>query len=376
MKRILFLAHVDINQKGGAGLATLAFYNAINSLYEGQVDLLLPAESAYSGTGKIIRVPSRNRLQAILSLSPHRYKGFLNKFLKENSSKYDVCVLNGGIYAGDMVDMIHRYGLKVMVIHHNFDREYYLDNKASITLHGRTGIVVEHLEKKAYTKADVNCFLTPQDQALFERFYGKSTKPSFVIQVFEPYTVKTEEPSKEIKNQIVVSGSLNTVQTITGINDIKENYYDIIRKICPQWELVLAGRNPGSVIYDFQKTNPDYIKIIPNPADMNDVTKNASIFLCPTNVGGGLKLRVMDGLRQGLPILVHSVSARGYDPFYDKEYFRIYNDKQSFYKGLSDLLELCHKGLDRAQIQREYYESFSFEAGRLRIQKAVVSCFV
>ena len=27
-KRILFLAHVDINQKGGAGLATLAFYNA------------------------------------------------------------------------------------------------------------------------------------------------------------------------------------------------------------------------------------------------------------------------------------------------------------------------------------------------------------
>lgn len=374
MKRILFLAHVDINKRSGGGLATLAFYNAIKSIYGTQVDLMMPAESTYENAGTIIKVPARSRIQAFLSASPHRYKGFLDRYLREKSEDYDICVLNGGIYAGNMVDMIHRYGLKVIVIHHNFDREYYMGNKVPITLNGRTGKIVEYFEKKAYTKADVNCFLTNQDQKLFEHYYGKKNTASFVIQVFEPNSVKVEEPSEKIKNKIVVCGSLSTTQTISGINDLKEHYYGIVRELCPQWDLVLAGRKPKKEVYDFQQVDPDYIKIIPNPVDMGAVTRDASIFLCPTNVGGGLKLRVMDGLRQGLPILVHSVSARGYDSFFQKPYFKIYNNQHSFYNGLSSLLEYCKNDINRSQIQKEYFEIFSFEAGRGRMKRVIESC--
>lgn len=373
MKKILFLAHVDITLKNGAGLATLAFFNAIKDIYGDQVDLMMPSECKYDKSNNIIKVPPRGRIQAFMSASPHRYKSFLNKYLKENGSKYDICVLNGSIYSGNMMDMIHAYGLKIVVIHHNFDREYYLGNKASITLGGRTGKIVEYYEKKAYTKADVNCFLTQQDKTLFENFYGRTNKPSFVIQVFEPKSVRLESPSEDLQNKIVVCGSMNTTQTISGIIDLSDNYYDAIQRLCPQWDLVLAGRNPRQEVYDFQKTNPEHIKIIPNPIDMNDITKNASIFLCPTNVGGGLKLRVMDGLRQGLPILVHSVSARGYDSFYQKPFFKIYNDKQSFFNGLSSLLNYCKSGFDRNQIQKEYYETFSFEAGCARMRKVIDS---
>ena len=273
-----------------------------------------------------------------------------------------------------MMDMIHRYGLKIVVIHHNFDKEYYLGNKSLITLYGRTGYFVERFEKKSYTKADVNCYLTPQDQTLFENHYGKNSNPSYVIWAFEPESVHVESPSKDIRKKIVVCGSMNTLQTISGINELRENYYDIICKYCPEWELVLAGRNPQNEVYEFQKKNPERIKVIPNPVDMNDVTRDASIFLCPTNVGGGLKLRVMDGLRQGLPVLVHSVSARGYDTFFNKPYFRVYNDRQSFDDGLSCLLDYCKNGVDSAQIQKDYYKTYSFEAGCERMKKVIESC--
>lgn len=373
MKKILFLAHVDITGKNGAGLATLAFFNAIKNIYGDQADLMMPSECKYDKSKNIIKVPPRKRIQAFLSASPHRYKNFLNRYLKENGSKYDICVLNGSIYAGNMMDMIHRYGLKIVVIHHNFDREYYLGNKALITLRGRTGKIVEYFERKAYTKADVNCFLTQQDQSLFIKYYGNTSNPSFVIQVFEPESTCIEKPCDEIQNKVVVCGSMNTTQTICGINDLRENYYDVIHNLCPEWELVLAGRNPRKEVYDFQKLNPDFIKVIPNPIDMNEVTKDASIFLCPTNVGGGLKLRVMDGLRQGLPVLVHSVSARGYDTFFQKPFFKVYNNKESFYNGLSSLLDYCKKGYDRSQIQQEYFETFGFEAGCARMKKVIES---
>ena len=374
MKKILFLAHVDINKRSGGGLATRAFYNAIKCIYGDQVDLMMPAESGYEGSGTIIKVPPRSRIQAFLSVSPHRYKGFLHKYLKENGSEYDICVLNGGIYAGNLVDIIHRYGMKVVVIHHNFDREYYIGNKGLITLNGRTGKIVEYFEKQAYKKTDVNCYLTRQDEKLFEQYYGKQTKPSFVIQAFESEAVTMKMPSKDVKKKIVVCGSLSTAQTVSGINDLKEHYYDLLCKLCPQWELVLAGRNPKKEVYDFQKLHSDSIRVIPNPIDMNEVTKDASIFLCPTNVGGGLKLRVMDGLRQGLPVLVHSVSARGYDSFFDKPYFKIYNDQQSFSNGLSSLLDYCKNGVNRTQIQKEYFDTFSFEAGCERMRRVIESC--
>lgn len=374
MDRILYLSNSDITRKNGGGLANLAFYNAIKSIYGDKVDLMIPEECPYDESNNIIRVPPRKRIQAYLSASPHRYKGFLNKYLKKNGSKYCLCVLNGGIYAGNMMDMIHRYGLKIVVIHHNFDREYYLDNKTLITLYGRTGFFVERFEKKSYTKADVNCYLTPQDQTLFENHYGKRLNPSYVIWAFEPTSKKVVMPSLEVKQKIVICGSMNTLQTISGIIDLKNNYYDIVCKLCPNWELVMAGRNPREVVYDFQKKNPGRIRVIPNPVDMNDVTRDASIFLCPTNVGGGLKLRVMDGLRQGLPVLVHAVSSRGYDSFFEKPYFKIYNDQQSFSNGLSSLLDYCKNGMDRTQIQKDYYETYSFEAGCERMKKVIESC--
>ena len=82
----------------------------------------------------------------------------------------------------------------------------------------------------------------------------------------------------------------------------------------------------------------------------------------------------MDGLRQGLPVLVHSVSARGYDWFFNKPYFKIYNDEQTFFKGLSSLLEYCKKDVNRNQIQKDYYEIYSFEAGCERMKEVVETC--
>lgn len=374
MKRILFVAHVDINERNGAGLATLAFFNAIRECYSDNVDLIMPQEGAYGKYSNAIKVPPRSRLKAILSMSPHRYKRFIYEYLKKNKGEYDICVLNGDIYAGDMMDMIHSYGLKIIVIHHNFDREFYIDNKSLITLGGRTSLIVDYYSRQSYKKADVNCFLTEQDKKLFEDNYGLSVKPSFVIHVFEPELLELNNSLTNNEKKIVVCGSMNTTQTISGIIDLRDNYYPIIKDLCPDWDLVLAGRNPQLEVFDFSNQNPGRIQVIPNPPDMNEITNHASIFLCPTNVGGGLKLRVMDGLRQGLPILCHKISARGYDAFHDKPYFKIYEDRDSFHDGLSQLLLLYKNGMNKRQIQKDYFSFFGYEKGCKMMNAVIKTC--
>lgn len=371
MKKILFISPSNIGKRTGGGLASLAFYNATCHLYPNKVDLAMPKEYCEGNYTEAIPVQRRDKLEVIRNWSLHRYKGFLEKFLAKNASAYDVIIVNGGLYAGNLIDLIHKYGLKVIVIHHNFEREYHLDNKSILTLWGLTSFFVNRYEKDAYKKADCNCFLTPGDALAFEKSYGRTTTPSFVIGVFEPKDEKLPVLADEHKKNIVITGSMNSVQTMRGIRDFRENYYDIIQRLCTEWNLIIAGRNPQREVYRLKELNPNQISVIPNPVNMDDITRDASIFICPTNVGGGLKLRLMDGLRQGIPMLVHKVSARGYEPFNNEPFFKVYHNRQSFETGLKEIIDYCEKHFDRNIIQKEYANKFGFESGCNKLKLAI-----
>lgn len=371
MKRILFLSTAKLSHRSGGALATLAYYNAICSIFPGQVDLVMPEEFCIGDYKNAIKAPKRSMLSALLSGSMHRYKAVIKKYLKCNKGKYELCFLNGGIYSGDMMDDIHSHGCKIIVLHHNFEREYQMDSKTTFTLGGRTSFFVNRNEKRAYQKADCNLFLSQEDKTLFETHYGLTNKPAVVTGSFEPVHEILPQYENVTQNIIAITGSMNTNQTMCGIVDFTNNYYKDFREICPNWTLLIAGRNPREEVYKLKEMNPDSISVIPNPEDMNAVLNGVSIFLCPTNVGGGLKLRVMDGLKAGLPILVHKISSRGYNYYLDKPYFKVYNDNQSFRKGLNALMDYCEKDFDRKTIQSDYKHYFGFEMGCNRLKHAL-----
>ena len=88
-------------------------------------------------------------------------------------------------------------------------------------------------------------------------------------------------------------------------------------------------------------------------------------YICPTCKGGGVKLRVMDGLRAGLPVLTHEISARGYEPFLGITLFP-YHDQASFRDSLVRMLALHPDVKETLQV---YSDHFSFEAGTARLRE-------
>lgn len=365
MKDILFIAPVDMNQRFGGALAMLSYYNALNYLFPDKVEVLMPQEACVGRFQQALKAPKRNLLNAVFSGSIHRYKSVLKNHLQSYSS-YKWCVINGGIYAGDMMDMIKSYGIKTVVIHHNFETEYQMDNKTLWTLKGITPYWIMRNERNAYLKADVNCFLTKDDICLFQNAYGDSLGRKILLGVFEPYTMAEQKLQFMEKSCCVITGSLDAYQTIIGLKSFRNEYWHIYKNITKNLRLIIAGRNPSKEIMEFAEQNQDMISLIPNPVDMDQIVGGARIFICPTNTGGGLKLRVMDGLRMGVPILVHSVSARGYDYYAALPFFKVYHDPITFRDGLNDLIEYTKKN-HRQEIYNKYLEYFSFESGCKRI---------
>lgn len=378
-QRILYVTtNNDISKKNGGGLATLAYYNAVSNLYPEKVDLMhMPIfDDNHPFKGKCIEItPQRNKIKILISILSGRFYmyNFIKSFLSEYSKNYNLCIINGGVYAGSVIKLFKDKGIKVVVIHHNYERNFHLENKTINSLKGLYPFQIIRNERNAYLNADLNLFLTNQDILKFKDTYGECNGKVALLGCFDPYdtslphiTTLPHDPA------LVISGSMDIYQTVDGIIDFYNNYYQSLNNIYPEMKIIITGRNPSESIMQIGHKNADKIKIIPNPENILDIVKKGSVFCCPTKLGGGIKLRIMDGLRLGMPVIVHERSARGYDAFFQKPYFKVYHDKNTFRNGMSELVQLIKSNeIDRNKIQQDYLDYFSFSAGMVRMKDAL-----
>lgn len=378
-KKVLFVCVVTPFRFGGGAQATTAYLDATLDIFGHQnVDVIVDDEikvpQGYEDVN-FIKVSKRGKLSSLLGILNGQLGRFAKPALRELlTGKYEICIFNGGRQSGWVLNNFKNKSVKFVTIHHNLETEYCMDTKHIATFGGRYDGIVKKQEQFAYRKSDLNLFLTKQDQEAFEKIYGRTDATNVVVGTYDFKNAEKiqlhEQTAKEY--DIVISGSLKTYQTEHGIKNFMDNYFDIILKYIPDVRILMTGRDPSQGILAYAERYANHIRIIPSPQDIHAEVRKAKIFLCPTDIGGGLKLRAMDGLKNGLPILVHTVSSRGYDAYFDKPYFNIYNDKVSFKKGLIQTLDyLKENELDIMNINYDYYQYFGYESGKLRFCNAL-----
>ena len=117
-----------MGKRTGGGLANLAYYNAFKHLFPCVVDLAMAEENCIGRTFEtgMSRIYFVKKIIGIVHGEFHRNLAFFRHYVRAVAGKYSCCVINGGVYAGDMINLFHEQGIKVIVIHHNFEREYHL----------------------------------------------------------------------------------------------------------------------------------------------------------------------------------------------------------------------------------------------------------
>lgn len=377
-KRVLFLATVNPFELGGGSQANRCYLDATLDIFGSEnVDVMIADEVNISpeyNKNSFIRISERTNYEKITGIFEGFYSRFtkaLILFIRKNKDKYGLVIINGGVPAGKAVRKVRDEGIKTIVIHHNYEVEYHRDNKTVESFGGHYLRGIIKAERSAYKYSDLNIFLTSEDERLFENAYGKQCGLNKAVGVFDyKNSSKVIIDRNEKTFDIAISGTLGNYQTIDGVMDFYNQYYQVTKQLLPNLKIVLTGRNPKSEIYCIQNKEHNSFSIMANPDNIYKIVQQAKIYLCPVCIGGGLKLRAMDGLKCGLPVLAHAVSARGYDYFYNKEYFKVYSDESSYRKGLADLIKYCkEKKDDDKKIVEDYYNYFGYEAGKKRFGK-------
>lgn len=366
-KRILIDAtNVNISIPGGGSFCTKAYIEAFLALFPDRIDVLHPQEAGIRDKRyRTIDVPRRTRLQQITGVCKgyfHRCAPFIVDYLRNNKDTYQTVLISTGLFAGGVIADIHALGMQVIVLHHNYEPEYRIDSKSILTLKGRTNMLVHHWERKGYRQADINLFLTQDDLNRFEKEYGSRTN-NYVTGIFEPTQTQQELQQGPIDQSAVITCALSDIQNQAPLMRFAEHYLPVFENTLPDWKIRLMGRNPSETIYDMADKH-DTILLIPNPEDIRSLAAESAIYLCPMDAGGGLKLRIMDGLRAGQPVLTHVRSARGYDALYQQPWFCTYEDADSFRQGLEHIVHYIQStDYSRQQIQAQYYALFGLQAG-------------
>lgn len=372
-KKVLIVTHHYLNGNGGGVFASRAYINALAEIYS-DVTLLYPVKEGHpiEHINKKVKaipvkydVPKIVKLWHILTGLSHRYFDVFEKTLIQDN--YDTVVFDTSNVTWKLIDIAHKHHAKVITIHHNFQMEYDRDNSnvllRPIILHW-----TKCRERESVLKSDLNLTITKQDKELLQTFYDRESKSRIeVLGCFEykesTYKIINEDYSSKSNSNFVITGNLSAVQTEKSLIPWLNDYYPILKELVPNATMTIAGKNPSARLISLCREL--YITIIPSPESMDPIMEKADYYICPTCLGGGLKLRVMDGLKWGLPVITHAVSARGYDPFKERGCMFSYTDKESF---RHSMLKLYKQTTSKQEIFDNYLRCFSFKAGVERVK--------
>lgn len=362
---------------GGGCYACRNYLELFSGLFsQDNIDVLICSEylqnhiDANLKNCKFIPVSPRSKFSQYLSPITHilhRHQELATKMLQRNH--YDYCIFDHNSIAGSLVDLCKQKGIKTIVLNHNCELEYFKDNNSKLK-----NILllpsVQKNEKNAYLKCNYNIFLTEEDKEIFKRLYGTSQTTSIIGGCFlrkEEIISETDSPFND-KLKIVISGTMGNVQNKDGILYFLNELYQHIPE---DMEIILTGRNPSEEIINLCKLHNN-IQLIANPENILDIVEKCDIFVCPTRLGGGMKLRLIDGLRCGLPVISHKVSARGYSSFEKKGIVISFESPEEFKNCVDSLIQKIKKGeINKRYVKQEAKKHLGFQSALDRMKTIV-----
>jgi glycosyltransferase involved in cell wall biosynthesis len=167
------------------------------------------------------------------------------------------------------------------------------------------------IERKYVQNADQVFCTSEADQKLLSKWVSSSK-----IKVI-PNLIKTEEynPNKkpEERKHILFAGTLDYYPNITGLEWFLNVVLPIIKKQNPELmsRFLIAGRNPTQSLKHLIQKNQ--IQLIENPINLKPIIADSTLLFVPLLFGGGTRIKILEGLASGTPIVSTSKGTEGFN---------------------------------------------------------------
>ncbi len=165
---------------------------------------------------------------------------------------------------------------------------------------------------------------------------------------------KVAEASKNEK--VIFVGALDYFPNIQGLQWYADKIHPLIKR---KYEMVVIGRNPGSLVKSIcQKNN---FALIPSPSDLDSLLKQAGLEVVPLLSGSGTRGKILEAAAYGIPVISTTLGAQGLG-FKDRENIILADTAEQFAAKVQIYLD---EPLERTKIATaalKYAQHFNYKS--------------
>jgi polysaccharide biosynthesis protein PslH len=135
-------------------------------------------------------------------------------------------------------------------------------------------------------------------------------------------------------------GALFSPNNVQGLEWYLDNVHGRVLEKLPDYKLIVAGTTKGAdrVKIDALVKGKESIMFYDTPESLDDIYKEASVFINPMREGAGVKLKTINAILAGLPVVSTKIGNEGTGLQHKKHTYEC-DTPEDFYEGLIEFFE-------------------------------------
>lgn len=163
-------------------------------------------------------------------------------------------------------------------------------------------------EQKAVNTMDVISAISLTEKEWFEKYVDIPV--NYVPFGLDIHKVKYDDTLPSVANSIFYIGAMNWEPNVEGIDWFLDNVWPLVRMKRPDLKFYLAGRYMPQKYFDVEYENVLVLGEVPS---VYDYMFAHEIMVVPLLSGGGVRVKIFEGMSMAKPIVTSSVGAEGID---------------------------------------------------------------
>lgn len=228
---------------------------------------------------------------------------------------------------------------------------------------------VQFLQKRVFKKINALFCVSKKEAEFMESRVPSSTKVRIVPNGVDTdfFKFRLEDKSEPI---ILFLGAMCVKRNVYAVLWFVKKIFPQIKKVVPTAQFWIAGSKPGKEIFSLEKISG--IKVIGTVEDVRLYYEKAKVFVAPFRFGEGTRLKLLEVMAMGIPIVSTREGCQGIDVI-DGKHILIAIDKDEFAKKVIELLFHPEKSKVLAEAARLLVaQKYNWKA----IVDALVKCLV